>query len=105
MRGLVWTGREVFDSLAWVMNRGLGMSRRRIGQETFAFGNPGVGGRCSLDDLHDLIDWVPIERRLAVVSSSVKGEIRQGRAGVAAAGAVQGDAACDVVRAVGREAC
>ena len=50
------------------------MSRRRIGQETFAFGNPGVGRRSALDDLHDLIDWAPIERQLAVVSSSAKGE-------------------------------
>ena len=50
------------------------MSRRRIGQEAFSFGSPGVGRRCSLDDLNDLIDWGPIEQQLAVVSSSAKGE-------------------------------
>jgi transposase, IS5 family len=50
------------------------MSRRRIGQEAFSFGSPGVGRRCSLDDLNDLIDWGPIEQQLAIVSSSAKGE-------------------------------
>ena len=50
------------------------MSRRRIGQETFAFASSDTGRRCSLDGLRDLIDWAPIERRLAVVSSSAKGE-------------------------------
>jgi len=50
------------------------MSRRRIGQEAFAFGSAGVGRRSSLDDLGELIDWAPIERQLAVVSSSAKGE-------------------------------
>ena len=50
------------------------MSRRRIGQETFAFGSPGVGRCSSLDDLRDLIDWAPIERQLAMVSCSIKGE-------------------------------
>jgi len=69
----VWTAREVFDPLAWVTNRGE-MSRRRIGQEALAFGSAGAGRRSTLDDLRDLIDWGPIERRLAVVSSSAKGE-------------------------------
>jgi len=44
------------------------MWQRRIGQETFAFGSPGVGRRS------DLIDWAPIERQLANVSCSAKGE-------------------------------
>jgi transposase, IS5 family len=50
------------------------MSQRRIGQETFALGSSDTGRRCSLDDLRDLIDWAPIERRLASVSCSAKGE-------------------------------
>jgi IS5 family transposase len=50
------------------------MSRRRIGQEAFAFGSSDAGRRCSLDDLRGLIDWAPIERRLASVSCSAKGE-------------------------------
>jgi protoporphyrinogen oxidase len=35
--------------------------------------SPGLGRRCSLDDLRDLIDWAPIERHLALVSCSAKG--------------------------------
>ena len=50
------------------------MSRRRIGQEAFAFGSAGVGRRSTLDDLRDVIDWTAIERQLAVVSCSAKGE-------------------------------
>jgi transposase, IS5 family len=50
------------------------MARRRIGQETFAFGSSDAGRRCSLDDLHDLIDWAPIDRRLASISRSARGE-------------------------------
>jgi IS5 family transposase len=50
------------------------MSQRWIGQETFAFGSSGVGRGSSLDDLRNLIDWLPIERQLAVVSCSAKGE-------------------------------
>jgi transposase, IS5 family len=50
------------------------MSLRRIGQEAFSFGSSETSRRCSLDKLHDLIDWTPVQRQLAVVSSSVKGE-------------------------------
>lgn len=50
------------------------MSRRRIGQESFAFGGSDAGRHCSLDDLRDLIDWAAIEQRLANVSCSAKGE-------------------------------
>lgn len=50
------------------------MARRRIGQETLAFVSSDPGRRCSLDDLHDLIDWAPIDRRLASISCSAKGE-------------------------------
>jgi hypothetical protein len=51
------------------------MSRRRIGQEAFAFGSSDIGRRSSLDDLRDLIDWAPIERRLGSLSCSAKGVI------------------------------
>jgi transposase, IS5 family len=50
------------------------MSLRRIGQGAFSFGSSDTGRRCSLDELHDLIDWAPIESQLAVVSCSPKGE-------------------------------
>jgi hypothetical protein len=50
------------------------MVRRRIGQETLAFVSSDAGRRCSLDDLHDLIDWAPIDRRLASISCSAQDE-------------------------------
>jgi len=50
------------------------MSRRRIGQEAFAFGSSDIARRSSLDDLRDLIDWASIERRLGSLSCSAKGE-------------------------------
>lgn len=50
------------------------MSLRRIGQEAFSFGSSDTSRRCSLDELHDLIDWTPVQHQLAVVSSSAKGE-------------------------------
>lgn len=50
------------------------MSRRRIGQESFGFGEGGRGARSSLDDLAGLIDWVPVEGALAEISSAAKGE-------------------------------
>ncbi len=50
------------------------MSQSGIGQETFASGSSGVVRRSSLGDLRDLIDWAPIERQLAFVSCSAKGE-------------------------------
>ena len=50
------------------------MSRRQIGQETFGFGVHGGDRRSSLDDLCALIDWVPIEHHLAVISCAAKGE-------------------------------
>ncbi len=49
------------------------MSRRRIGQESFGFGDRRRG--CStLDDLGGVIDWAPVERVLAGISSAAKGE-------------------------------
>lgn len=49
------------------------MSRRRIGQESFGFGD---GGRrhSSLDDLVTLIDWACVDRQLASISCAAKGE-------------------------------
>lgn len=49
------------------------MSRRRIGQESFGFGDRRRG--CStLDDLGGVIDWAPVERLLTGISSATKGE-------------------------------
>ncbi len=48
------------------------MSRRRIGQETFGFGDSG-GRQSSLDELKKLIDWTRVEVKLADISSSAKG--------------------------------
>ncbi len=50
------------------------MSRRRIGQESFGFGGDSKARCSSLDDLAALIDWLPIDRHLAVISSAAKGE-------------------------------
>jgi len=50
------------------------MVRRQIGQEFFRFAVVRGGGRSSLDDLLDLIDWVPIERHLETISCAAKGE-------------------------------
>jgi IS5 family transposase len=50
------------------------MSRRRIGQETFGFGDRRGRQRTSLDELAKLIDWSRIEAQLADISSSAKGE-------------------------------
>ena len=49
------------------------MSRRRIGQERFGFaGNRGK--QSSLDELTKLIDWMPIDRSLEIISCAAKGE-------------------------------
>jgi hypothetical protein len=50
------------------------MSRRQIGQGSFGFAVDGGGRHSSLDDLSGLIDWMPIEHRLAVISCAAKGE-------------------------------
>jgi IS5 family transposase len=49
------------------------MPRRRIGQETFEFASNNVG-RSSLDELVRLIDWTEIDRCLAGIYASAKGE-------------------------------
>ena len=50
------------------------MSRRRIGQESFVFGDGARGARSPLDDLARLIDWVPVEGALSEISGAAKGE-------------------------------
>jgi IS5 family transposase len=52
------------------------MSRRRIGQESFGFGDGRTGAGSSLDDLAQLIDWTPIWR-----GAGGRFERGQGRAG------------------------
>lgn len=49
------------------------MARRRIGQQSFGFGND-KGHSSSLDELARLIDWAPIDRCLADISNARKGE-------------------------------
>ena len=49
------------------------MSRRRIGQEKFGFAVD-RGQHSSLDELAGLIDWVPVDQALGVISCSAKGE-------------------------------
>ena len=49
------------------------MARRRIGQEKLGFAVD-RGRHSSLDELAKLIDWIPIERHLSVISCAAKGE-------------------------------
>lgn len=49
------------------------MSRRRIGQETFGFGDK-ARRKTSLDEIGELLDWPLIERSLADISCAAKGE-------------------------------
>src|SRR5215208_4610413 len=50
------------------------MARRRIGQEHLRLGERESSRTGSLDDLHRLIDWAAIDRHLAPIYGSVKGE-------------------------------
>jgi transposase, IS5 family len=50
------------------------MSRRRIGQEDFRFVSQDGMRRSSLDELENLIDWLPIARELDNIHSARKGE-------------------------------
>jgi|EndMetStandDraft_4_1072995.scaffolds.fasta_scaffold147422_1 IS5 family transposase len=50
------------------------MGRRRIGQEKLGFAGTRGDRRSFLDDLEGLIDWAPVERRLAVIVCAAKGE-------------------------------
>ncbi len=50
------------------------MSRRRIGQEAFGFGDCREGRQSSLDELAKLIDWTCVELHLVDISSSAKRE-------------------------------
>ena len=49
------------------------MSRRRIGQKSFGFGDR-RGRQSSLDELAKLIDWTRVEAQFVDISSSAKGE-------------------------------
>lgn len=49
------------------------MARRRIGQEQFGFAVY-RGQNSSLDELAKLIDWMPVDQALGVISCSAKGE-------------------------------
>src|SRR5215208_2888408 len=50
------------------------MARRRIGQEHLRLGSRESSRSCSLDDLRGLIDWAEIDRHLAPIYASAKGE-------------------------------
>jgi transposase, IS5 family len=50
------------------------MARRGIGQEHLRLGDRGSCRTGSLDDLHRLIDWAAIDRHLAPIYASAKGE-------------------------------
>ena len=50
------------------------MARRRIGQERLAVGGLELRGGTSLDEMSALVDWVEIDRLLASISASAKGE-------------------------------
>jgi transposase, IS5 family len=50
------------------------MGRRRIGQETFGFAGERAGKGSSLERLHSLIAWQPVERQLDGIYSAAKGE-------------------------------
>ena len=48
------------------------MARRRVGQETFCFDDP---GKCNdLDALSALIDWSQADEIMVDISSAAKGE-------------------------------
>ena len=50
------------------------MARRRIGQEHLRLGDRKSNRHGSLDDLHRLVDWAEIDRHLAPIYGSAKGE-------------------------------
>ena len=73
------------------------MARRRIGQERLRLGHDQSRRSGSVDEIAGLIDWADIDRLLASIHASAKGE-------PATFGPVQGPAAVGLVRSVGREA-
>ncbi len=50
------------------------MARRRIGQERLRLGDRSSSRTGSLDKLHRVIDWAAIDRHLALIYASAKGE-------------------------------
>lgn len=65
---------EIHDSIDLSNGSESAMSRRRIGQERFGFGDRRGTRGSSLDDLAELIDWAPVERALSDISNAAKGE-------------------------------
>ena len=51
------------------------MARRRIGQEQLAVGGLEPRGGTSLDEVAALVDWAELDRLLAGISASPKGEL------------------------------
>ena len=51
------------------------MARRRIGQEQLAVGGLEPRGGTSLDEVAALVDWAELDRLLAGISASAKGEL------------------------------
>jgi len=49
------------------------MAGWRIGQESLGLGDRNGGCGSTLDDLAAVIDWAPVERDLAGISSAAKG--------------------------------
>lgn len=64
----------VYDSVNLSNGFGLMMSHRRIGQESFGFGDRGQAGCSTLDTLASVIDWTAVERAVSGISSAAKGE-------------------------------
>lgn len=74
MRGEGLTRRIVFDSFDSLNGLRFAMARRRIGQERLGFVVGGSGRHSCLAERVRLIDWVPVEHQLAVISCAAKGE-------------------------------
>src|SRR3712207_6654886 len=53
----------------------MAMARRQIGQERLAIGSEEPRGGTSLDEVAALVDWVELDRLLAGISASPKGEL------------------------------
>jgi transposase, IS5 family len=51
------------------------MARRQIGQESLAIGGQEPRGGTSLDEIATLVDWAELDRLLAGISASPKGEL------------------------------
>jgi IS5 family transposase len=72
VRGCVWTRSDAAESLL-VLTTEVGMARRRIGQEDL-IARPEPRAASPLSELAALLDWHEIDRALAGISASAKGE-------------------------------